>query len=51
MDSQKICYRKFRSGRINAVAKPFLAGPGDFTVNVIIMDENYFNQKISIAIL
>lgn len=45
MDSQNFCYRKFKSGKINAVARPFLAGPGDYSVNVIVMAENYFNQK------
>lgn len=43
MDTQNFAYKKLRSGTISATASPFLAGPGEYTVNVIVMAENYNN--------
>lgn len=45
MDTENFSYRKCQSGVINAFANPFLAGPGDYTVNVVIMAEKYFELQ------
>ena len=45
MDNQNFSYQECRSGIINAIACPFLAGAGDYTVNVIAMAENYFDLQ------